>query len=104
MDWKKDDYLFVGDPANDIVDPGNQHTAVRYTPFVSKDGRVGYAATRTVDGERETAFVYLYPSDTSADICANVFVYSGPSNDPALDSPHSFVGIDDETFDPEAQG
>jgi len=79
----------------------NDNDRVTYTPMVCPDGRVGYKVERP---SGETAYVYLNPSDSSACPTPDVFVYSGPSNDPALDSSECYVAIDDMTFDPEAQG
>lgn len=54
---------------------------VEWSPFV-RDGMVGYKVTRVYDGE--VTFIYFNPS-TSGKGEPDVFVYQGPSGDPAND-------------------
>jgi hypothetical protein len=79
-----------------------------YVPFIADDGRVGYRIGVAVAADKpggewasREAFVYLNPS-TSIDApepeTGDVFVYSGPYNDPNSDTSEVFIPVDPETF------
>jgi hypothetical protein len=64
---------------------------IKYTPFVSDDGRVGYEVDNP-DGEPE--FFYLLGSQEADEGDARtVFVYHGEHNDPTLDGPLHFYPV-----------
>lgn len=68
---------------------------VMWTPFVAKDGRVGYRVQ--AEGTTDVTFIYLNPSSGTDDtdlVRPDVFVYEGPNNDPAKDVPHNFYTPD----------
>jgi hypothetical protein len=72
---------------------------VMWTPFVSKDGRAGMRCQKLgnlglplVD---EVTYFYFNPSSDGAGQ-PDVFIYEGPSNDPALDGPLHYYTPDFE--------
>jgi hypothetical protein len=73
-----------------FVDNGLSGRTV-YTPFIAKDGRVGYSVQRDYG---PITYVYLNPSSTESDPTPNVFVYEGVHNDPGQDEPVCFVTAD----------
>lgn len=68
---------------------------VQYTPFVDPiSNRVGYRVIRLHDGA--ITYVYMNPS-TSGRGMPDVFVYSGPANDPGVDPAVLYVIPDFES-------
>lgn len=67
------------------MEPANMEPAVRITPYV-QDACAGMVFERLSDGAK--TYIYFNPStDTDGpDLRPDVFVYEGPTNDPALDS------------------
>jgi hypothetical protein len=69
----------------------DESSDVEYHPYVSDDGRVGYVV-RGPNGR--TTRIYFNPSRDSDMGQANVFVYIGEHDDPALDLPAHFYDLD----------
>jgi hypothetical protein len=60
-----------------------------YTPYIADDGRVGY---KVVDQFGNTNLVYMNPSDYVSR-GADLIVYAGREDDPALDTPQAFINV-----------
>lgn len=74
---------------------------VTYTPFVAKDGRVGYVVRTSPSANEDAAYyyqretyIYFNPSDDGPS--PHVFVYVGGDNSPAIDTPATFINLTEE--------
>jgi len=72
----------------------SENPSVFYEPFVI-DGRVGYRCQTYNAGDTRETCIYLNPSTDDSDGIPNVFVYTGEENDPADDSPVTYIALED---------
>ena len=69
----------------------DNHGGVRYVPFIGSNQQVGYACEQ--DG-MPTQYIHFNPSTIEEDgESATVFIYVGPTGDPAHDNPQNFYSV-----------